>query len=253
MIDAIAVSVLRQLASPIESSASRRRSSVEDTLPSRNRASVRIVGDNGCAEDDAMAGACQLMAGTGTRREPLTWSLRRHLRPISLLVDRKAREFYRDSRRVAKEALRRVWPTARCSPIAVTAPTGPIRGSRDSDSNSLIVAGARVRVKALHEIRSTLDGSDRLRGCAFLAPMAQYCGREYRVIREVERFFDERSWRLLKCLNVVLFEGVFCDGSGHPATQGCDRMCFFFWRKEWLTPCDAPAPKGSVARPSWPG
>jgi hypothetical protein len=39
---------------------------------------------------------------------------------------------------------------------------------------------------------------------------------------------------MLKCRNIVLLENVYCDGSGHPDTRGCDRMCFFFWRTEWL-------------------
>ncbi|MCY2954889.1 MAG: hypothetical protein NTU53_23405 [Planctomycetota bacterium] len=52
--------------------------------------------------------------------------------------------------------------------------------------------------------------------------------------KRVDRFFDEARWRMLKCRGVVLIDGAYCDGSGHPDTRGCDRMCFFFWRTEWL-------------------
>jgi len=101
-------------------------------------------------------------------------------------------------------------------------------------------AGDWVRVRSLDAIVCTLDGAGRCSGCAFLRPMSKFCGRQVRVARRVGRFFDERTWRMLKCKNVVLLEGTHCDGSGHPDTQGCDRMCFFFWRTEWLQRTGAP-------------
>jgi hypothetical protein len=95
--------------------------------------------------------------------------------------------------------------------------------------------GDRVRVRSLEEIERTLDAKNGCHGCAFLWPMRQYCGQEFRVVKRVERFFDENRWRMLRCKNVVLLDGVYCDGNGgHPDTRGCDRMCFYFWRTEWL-------------------
>jgi hypothetical protein len=94
--------------------------------------------------------------------------------------------------------------------------------------------GDRVRVRTVAEITATLDVHGRLNGCTFLEPMAQFCGREFQVARCVRHFFDEARWRMVRCRHVVLLEGAHCDGSGHPDTQGCDRMCFFFWRTEWL-------------------
>lgn len=96
------------------------------------------------------------------------------------------------------------------------------------------VAGDHVRVRPASEIAATLDQHGRCHGCAFLKPMLQCCGREFRVLRVVSRFFDEAQGRMLTCRNIVLLEGAFCDGSGLPATRGCDRMCFLFWRTEWL-------------------
>jgi hypothetical protein len=64
--------------------------------------------------------------------------------------------------------------------------------------------------------------------------MYEYCGKELRVAKVVNRFFDEARWRMLKAGNMVLLEGVHCDGSSISDTQGCDRMCFYFWRTEWL-------------------
>lgn len=94
--------------------------------------------------------------------------------------------------------------------------------------------GDLVRVRSAEFIRSTLDEKGGHRGCGFGLGMYQYCGKELRVAKVVNRFFDEARWRMLKARNIVLLEGVHCDGSGSSETQGCDRMCFYFWRTEWL-------------------
>jgi hypothetical protein len=99
-----------------------------------------------------------------------------------------------------------------------------------------------VRVRTEEQIRGTLDQDGRLRGCGFGLGMYRHCGKEYRVAKVVERFFDEAQWRMLKARHLVLLEGVHCDGSSVPETQGCDRMCFYFWRAEWLERIDGPGP-----------
>ncbi len=109
-------------------------------------------------------------------------------------------------------------------------------------------AGDRVRVRSADAIRGTLDEAGARRGCSFGIGMYQFCGREYRVAKVVERFFDEARWRMLKARNLVLLEGVHCDGSSTPDTLGCDRMCFYFWRTEWLQKLDGPGtPDGGAA------
>ena len=95
-------------------------------------------------------------------------------------------------------------------------------------------AGTRVRVHPREQIESTLDIRRRYRGCPFADPMFEFCGREFRVFKPVERFFDEARGRLVVCKDVVLLENVFCDGSGYPESRGCDRGCFFFWHTDWL-------------------
>lgn len=111
-----------------------------------------------------------------------------------------------------------------------------IAGSAPAERSAAVelAAGDHVRVRSPEEIAATLDDRGRCHGCAFLRPMLQYCGREFSVARVVTQFFDEARGRMLTCRNIVLLAGVFCDGSGHPATRGCERMCFFFWRTEWL-------------------
>lgn len=88
-----------------------------------------------------------------------------------------------------------------------------------------------VRVRSLEEISQTLDERGYTKGCKFMAQMAGYCGQHYRVAGRIEMFFDEARCRTLQCKNLVLLDHVYCDGS---AVGGCDRMCFLFWRTEWL-------------------
>jgi len=77
-----------------------------------------------------------------------------------------------------------------------------------------------------------LDHWHSFKGCGFLDEMTRYCGTKQRVFKRVERFIDERDYRLKKASGVVLLDGVTCSGTG--TTGRCDRSCFFFWREEWL-------------------
>lgn len=159
--------------------------------------------------------ACQLRRNQGLGSEPLLWRLRRWTRQT-----RKALGMGERLRAVLSTCGLRHPPTAN-EPI----PLEPIRD---------LQAGDWVRVRPRRQIEQTLDSTGRLRGCAILEPMFAWCDKPVRVARIVERFFDEKEWRMRRCKGIVLLEGVYCDGSGHPDTMGCDRMCFFFWRTEWL-------------------
>lgn len=97
-------------------------------------------------------------------------------------------------------------------------------------------AGDLVRVRSREEIQATLDHWRSLKGCGFLEEMASYCGTTQRVLKRVERFIDERDYRLKKASGIVLLDGVLCSGTG--TTGRCDRACFFFWREEWLEKLD---------------
>ncbi len=94
--------------------------------------------------------------------------------------------------------------------------------------------GDLVRVRPAEEIRRTLDARGGVKGCSFGTGMYQYCGRELRVARTVHRFFDEARFRMLRARDMVILEGIHCDGSDLADTRGCDRMCAYFWRTEWL-------------------
>jgi hypothetical protein len=92
--------------------------------------------------------------------------------------------------------------------------------------------GDRVQIRSREEIQFTLNYWHELKNCGFMADMWKYCGTTQRVLKPVERFVDERDYRVKRVRGVYLLEGVICQGS---STYGrCDRACFFFWREEWL-------------------
>lgn len=92
--------------------------------------------------------------------------------------------------------------------------------------------GEWVRVKTRQQIRATLDPFKELKGCAFLEEMWQYCGTPQRVLQRVERFLDERDYKVKRTSGIVLLADVICHGT--PVFGRCDRGCHLFWREEWL-------------------
>lgn len=102
--------------------------------------------------------------------------------------------------------------------------------------------GDLVRVRSLEEIQGTLNHWGILKGCMFMPnEMSPYCGTTQRVLKRVERFVDERDYRVKTCHGIVFLEGAICQGTTDYGR--CDRSCFFFWREEWLEKIgDAPPP-----------
>jgi hypothetical protein len=97
--------------------------------------------------------------------------------------------------------------------------------------------GDWVRVRSLEEIEATLDRWKEHKGCAFLEYMEQYCGTTQQVLQPMERFLDERDYKVKKVRGVVLLKDVICHGT--PVFGRCDRCCHLFWRVEWLEKIDA--------------
>jgi hypothetical protein len=96
--------------------------------------------------------------------------------------------------------------------------------------------GDRVRVKAMPEIRATLDAVGDCQGLGFMPIQAAFCGREFTVRKRVERFFDERTRRMLRIRHTVILDGVYCEppAGGPDDYSGCHRTCFLFWKEAWL-------------------
>ncbi len=92
--------------------------------------------------------------------------------------------------------------------------------------------GDRVRVKSREEIQAMLDNWNELKHCGFMEEMWPYCDTEQKIFKRVERFLDERDYRVKQTRGVYLLEGLICNGTVDFGP--CDRSCFFFWREEWL-------------------
>ncbi len=111
-----------------------------------------------------------------------------------------------------------------------------IRNSSDSKSDvktlrlnrDQIQQGDMVRIRSKDEIRKTLDRSGRTFGCSIIPEMYNLCGKEYRVFKKVDHFFEETGRKMRKCNGIFLLESAYCDKST------CDRSCFFFWHVNWL-------------------
>jgi hypothetical protein len=99
--------------------------------------------------------------------------------------------------------------------------------------NSLnLKPGDMVRIKSKEEILQTLDGWKRYKGCMFMDEMWQYCGGIYKVLKKVNHMLDERDMKVKKCKDMLILEGLICQGSW--PFKECDRSCFFFWKETWL-------------------
>lgn len=97
--------------------------------------------------------------------------------------------------------------------------------------------GELVRVKSAEAIRATLDSDGRYERLAYMdVVMDRFCGQTFRVRNRVDRFFDERNWRMMKLRNVVLLDRVYCQSKPDEgmAWAGCQRGCFLFWKEAWL-------------------
>jgi len=139
---------------------------------------------------------------------------------------RKAKRILQDPRRLlVKVGLRRT-----PEPVGATAPIVP--------PPLHLVPGQRVRVKTLEQIRSTLDAVGDCEGLGFMPVQEAFCGREFVVRKRIERFFDERTRRMLRLRNTVILDGVFCEPPTTSAVDyaGCQRTCFLFWKEAWLEP-----------------
>ncbi len=92
--------------------------------------------------------------------------------------------------------------------------------------------GERVRVLDRDSILETLDANGCLDGLLFAPEMERFCGREFRVLKQVHRVVDYYGGGERVLHATYLLDGVRCEGSiPHPR---CDRSCFFFWRRAWL-------------------
>lgn len=94
--------------------------------------------------------------------------------------------------------------------------------------------GDTVKVKTKDEIQSMLNDWGKHRGCLFIDEMYEHCGKTFKVLKEINHFFDEAKQQFCKCKEIVLLQDVVCSGRQRLYINSCDRQCFFFWHKDWL-------------------
>lgn len=96
--------------------------------------------------------------------------------------------------------------------------------------------GESVRVRPVADIHRTLNEKGQCGGLAYMPAMERFSGRTFVVRKRIERFFDERTRKMLKVKGVVILNDVFCEvGLVDRADYGgCDRSCFLFWKEDWL-------------------
>lgn len=91
--------------------------------------------------------------------------------------------------------------------------------------------GEEVEIKGLAEIRATLDERGTVGGIPFMAEMFRFAGGRARVWRRADRICVEGTSTMRRLRDVVLLEGLRCDGSAH---GGCQRACLLLWSEAWL-------------------
>jgi hypothetical protein len=111
------------------------------------------------------------------------------------------------------------------------------------------VAGDKLKVKTKEEIRSILDENGGSQRCIFTPEMYGYCGKEARVFKRVDYFYDEVKSKMCKCRNLFPLEGFFCSGKREAFPDVCDRNCFLFWDSSWLEKVDRDDSPARGSRP----
>jgi hypothetical protein len=97
-----------------------------------------------------------------------------------------------------------------------------------------IQEGDIVRVRPKENIKRELDDAGKYKGCWFIDEQYEYCGKEFKIAKKVNCFFDEAKQKIVKCSNMFFLEGVLCSGRQRLYSVSCDRNCFFFWHTAWL-------------------
>ena len=94
--------------------------------------------------------------------------------------------------------------------------------------------GERVRISSYEKIKETLDEKSSYEGLLFTESMAEFCGKDYEVLKEVKWLYDEYSMKMLRGKDIVVLKDLICDGKGILGGRDCDRSCPYLWKKRWL-------------------
>lgn len=109
------------------------------------------------------------------------------------------------------------------------------------DSSLNLRVGDAVKVRNLEEILPTLDKEGCLDSLPFMPEMLAYCGREFRVLKRIDKVNDTVDQTGLRRMhNAVILEGVRCEGGSH---GGCQALCQIIWKEAWLSRVEDKRPR----------
>jgi hypothetical protein len=95
--------------------------------------------------------------------------------------------------------------------------------------------GDMVQVRSKGEILRTIDEHRRNRGLTFDVEMFPHCGRNFRVLRRVEKIIDDRSGRMIYMRTpCLILDGVTCSGYLSRNRMFCPRGIWPYWHEVWL-------------------
>ena len=111
--------------------------------------------------------------------------------------------------------------------------------------------GEFVRIKPFDEIRQTLNTSNRNRGLYFDAEEVPFCGKTYRVLRQVDKIINDKTGQMQEMKTpCVILDSVICESRYSECRLFCPRSIYPYWREIWLervgpAPAAAPAQEDS--------
>jgi len=96
-----------------------------------------------------------------------------------------------------------------------------------------ITGGHHVHVRAMSEIRATLDQHGQREGLGFMPEMEAWAGKRLRVVRRLDRVY-EYDRHTVPPSPIFILEGTQCSGALYGERGPCDRRCAILWHNDWL-------------------
>jgi len=96
-----------------------------------------------------------------------------------------------------------------------------------------------------------LNTSNRNRGLYFDAEEVPFCGKTYRVLRQVDKIINDKTGQMQEMKTpCVILDSVICESRYSECRLFCPRSIYPYWREIWLervgpAPANAPAPEDS--------
>ncbi|MDD5250634.1 MAG: hypothetical protein PHY45_16780 [Rhodocyclaceae bacterium] len=93
--------------------------------------------------------------------------------------------------------------------------------------------GIQATVRSAEEIRRTLDAHGSRGGLMFMPEMYQHAGKDFRVLRKVDRVLE--SGRYVPAAQpIYMLADLYCGGAALGDDGPCDRSCRLLWHADWL-------------------